>query len=158
MTRRQFFAALIPSWLSRRNVLRASAILGIATCCSIAVSIFQRVGFVRTLKGVALGLGLLLALWLVSQVAMLVESAFRRAPRTIRKIWEIVAKAALIAIAVAQAVEIYRKWVNGEDLIGVWIAFGVTLFVYIADWQKRKRGEPSATDNPDDAQCLREDH
>jgi hypothetical protein len=116
ITRQEFLAMLVPSWVTKRNIIRSFVIVVITCIFASIISIINSLGVLTSLKIAGVILGVLAILLLISSISNWVKSRLILAPAIIQAIASAILDIIVIATISAVAISCYEKWKSGEDL------------------------------------------
>jgi len=138
ITRRQFFASLIPSWITKRVLSRAVTIVAAAFIGSITLSVVRSIGAVETIKVAGYVLCALVILWVFARLVDSATSRLSRMPVVIQAIVAVTMRVVLYAIAAVPTIMIYQRWKAGEDMTGVWVSLAIVLLMQVMVEMEKK--------------------
>lgn len=150
MTRRQFFASLVPRarWL---QVL--VGLLAVAAASFLLATLIGGDPFFTLLKVGMVGAAIVVVLELFVKAIHLAGKAVRKSPQFVQVLVTVFLQGLLVAAIAATTVSIYERWKSGENMAETYISLGVALLGYfIVEWKKltRRSDQPDVPADPAD--------
>lgn len=139
LSRREFFKALVPGWVTKKNLIAGAVAAGVAIAVALVVSVVREVGFINLLKVLAFSLGLLCLMFALNWIGIRLRDTFRILPPFVQAVI-VVTLRFLGGVALgAVGVYAYTRWRATGDIITPMIVL-IPLFISAvsSEWQKRR--------------------
>ena len=143
LTRRDFLRALIPGWLTARNLKVAAIGITAFLVAGYALAAVRSLTPLGTLRFLGLTLLAGLGLWLLVRLAHAFTAVSHRFPPLLSAFFTVAARFVGLAIIAALGIYGYIRWQTGADLTGTAISLAIFFALSLRDEWKRRTRSPA---------------